>query len=86
MPEICRFYGIVIRMFFDDHNPPHFHAQYSGQEAVVDIRTWAVISGELPPRAHSLVEEWASLHREELLALWEKAKNLEPLERIDPLP
>ena len=86
MPEICRFYGIVIRMFFDDHNPPHFHAQYSGQEAVLDIRTLVVISGELAPRAHGLVVEWASLHRDELLALWEKAKNLEPLSKVDPLP
>ena len=68
MPEICRFYGIVIRMFFDDHNPPHFYAQYAGQGAVVDIKTFVVISGELAPQAHGLVVEWASLHREELLA------------------
>lgn len=86
MPEICRFYGIVIRMFFDDHHPPHFHAVYSGLEAVIDIRTLVVISGELPPRALGLVVEWATQHREELLALWEKAKNLEPLGKIEPLP
>jgi hypothetical protein len=57
MPEISRFYGIVIKMFFDDHNPPHFHAQYSGQEAVIDIRTLALISGRLPARALGLVAE-----------------------------
>jgi hypothetical protein len=86
MPEICRFYGIVIRMFFDDHNPPHFHADYSGDEALIDIETQGVISGELPARAMRMVAEWASLHQQELLALWNKAKNLEPLHRIDPLP
>ena len=51
MPEISRFYGIVIKMFFDDHHPPHFHAQYSGQEALIGIRTLALISGRLPARA-----------------------------------
>ena len=65
MPEISRFYGIVIKMFFDDHNPPHFHAQYSGQEAVVDIRTLALISGRLPGRALGLVAEWGLLHQAE---------------------
>ena len=86
MPEICRFYGIVIKMYFDDHNPPHFHAQYSGDEARVDIRTLAVISGRLPARAFGLVVEWATLRRAELLELWQKAKDLDPLHKIDPLP
>ena len=86
MPEISRFYGIVIRMYFDDHNPPHFHAEYSGEEIRVDIRTLAVISGKLSARATGLVAEWAALHQEELMRLWERAKNLEPLERIAPLP
>ena len=86
MPEVSRFYGIVIKMFFDDHVPPHFHAQYSGEEALIDIRTLAVISGSLPARALGLVAEWASLHRQELLSLWERAKKLEPLHKIDPLP
>lgn len=63
MPEVSRFYGIVIKMFFDDHNPPHFHAQYSGQEVLVDIRTLAIISGRLPARAIGLVAEWAALHQ-----------------------
>ncbi len=86
MPEISRFYGIVIKMYFDDHNPPHFHAQYSGHEAVMAINSLATISGRLPARALGLVTEWASLHQEELLALWDRARSLEPLHKIDPLP
>ena len=85
MPEISRFYGIIIRMYFNDHNPPHFHAVYGGSEAVVDINTLAVLAGRLPPRAMGLVVEWASLHRDELLADWQRARDSEPLERIDPL-
>ena len=85
MPEISRFYGIIIRMYFNDHNPPHFHAVYGGREAVIDINTLAVIAGRLPPRAMGLVVEWASLHREELLADWQRARASEPLERIAPL-
>ena len=57
MPEICRFYGIVIRMYFDDHSPPHFHAVYGGAEAVIEIDSLAVLSGHLPPRARGLVTE-----------------------------
>lgn len=86
MPEVSRFYGIVIKMFFDDHNPPHFHAQYAGQEALIDIRTLAVISGRLPARAFGLVAEWALLHQAELLSDWDHAKNLQPIQKIDPLP
>ena len=85
MPELCRFYGIVIRMYFDDHNPPHFHAEYGSDQAMVDINNLAIISGHLPPRALGLVAEWASLHQEELRASWQRAINLEPLGRIDPL-
>ncbi|MGP0592802.1 DUF4160 domain-containing protein [Nitrospira sp. T9] len=67
MPEICRFYGIVIKMYFDDHTPPHFHAEYAGDEALIDVNTLVVVSGRLPARAQALVSEWATLHREELL-------------------
>ena len=74
MPEICRFYGIVIRMYYDDHNPPHFHAQYGNHQVTVAIGTLAVIAGALPPRALGLVAEW---HR---------AKALESPGQIDPLP
>jgi len=86
MPEISRFYGIIIRMYFGDHNPPHFHVEYSGSKAVVSINTLGVIEGNLPPRALGMVTEWASQHRSELLADWERARNLESLEKIDPLP
>jgi len=86
MPEISRFYGIVIRMYFGDHAPPHFHAEYSGHSAVIEIETLALISGSLPPRAMGLVAEWAQAHKEDLRATWTKAVNLKPLGRIDPLP
>ncbi len=85
MPEICRFYGIVIKMYFGDHVPPHFHAQYGEFKASIDINSKAVFAGNLPPRALGLVMEWASIHQNELSALWEKAKNLEPLNKIAPL-
>jgi phosphomannomutase len=57
MPEIARFYGIIIKMFFEDHNPPHFHAQYGELEVLIDINTFAVFAGHLPPRALGLVIE-----------------------------
>ena len=86
MPEICRFYGIVIKMYFADHLPPHFHAEYGGQEARIAIGSLAVIAGRLPPRAMGLVAEWAMLHQRELGELWETARRLQPLHRLDPLP
>ena len=85
MPEICRFYGIVIRMYFDDHPPPHFHAAYGGEEAVFGIDNLAVLNGRLPRRARDLVTEWASQHREELKEAWERASRLETPGRISPL-
>ena len=85
MPELCRFYGIVIRMYFGDHPPPHFHAEYGSYEARIDIATLAVVDGKLPPRAMGLVAEWAALHQEELKRQWRRAENLEPLEKIAPL-
>ena len=86
MPEICRFYGIIIRMFWADHPPPHFHAVYGEYEAVIDILTSEILEGQLPRRAHSLVSEWINLHNRELLELWESARQSRPLRRIDPLP
>lgn len=86
MPEISRFYGIVVRMFFADHHPAHFHAFYGAHEAIINIETLSVISGRLPPRALGLVMEWASLHQKELSLDWEKAKQLKPLEPVPPLP
>jgi hypothetical protein len=85
MPEISRFYGIIIRMYFGDHNPPHFHAEYQGFKAEYDIQTLDVIAGIIPKRAHALVLEWASLHKEELHNNWEKASIPETLSPIEPL-
>ena len=73
-------------MFFDDHPPPHFHVEYGESQAVIGIRTLGLIAGRLPPRVMGMVAEWASVHQDELLADWERASQLEPLERIDPLP
>lgn len=86
MPEISRFYGIIIRMYFDDHPPPHFHVEYAEQQAVIGIHTLGLIAGKLPPRIMGMVAEWASMYQRELLADWERATHLQPLERIDPLP
>ena len=86
MPEICRFYGIVIKIYFADHAPPHFHAEYGSDEALLHIETLAIIEGTLPSRAIGLVKEWASLHRDELRVAWEKAKNLQSPGKINPLP
>ena len=86
MPEICRFYGIVIKMYFADHAPPHFHAEYAEFEARIAIDSLAVISGKLPPRAMGLVAEWTTLHQQDPTTLWEKARRFEPLARLDPLP
>jgi hypothetical protein len=86
MPEISRFYGIVIRLFYGDHFPPHFHAEYGSDEVLIRIDTFAAIAGRLPPRAMGLVVEWASLHHGELLEQWERAKSLQPPAKIDPLP
>ena len=85
MPEISRFYGIVIRMYFDEHPPPHFHALYGEYEALININTLAIISGKLPGRALGLVIEWASLHQAELGELWARARQSEPLGKIEPL-
>jgi hypothetical protein len=85
VPEISRFFGIVIKMFFDDHNPPHFHAFYGEHEVLIDINLLAVFAGSLPPRALGLVIEWATLHQTQLLKDWALAQNQQPPERIAPL-
>jgi len=85
MPEICRFYGIVIRMYFCDHAPPHIHVEYGSDQALIDIQTLAIFAGKLPPRAMGLTVEWASLHQEELISFWNQAVNMQPLGRIEPL-
>ncbi|MHB8464252.1 MAG: DUF4160 domain-containing protein [Acidimicrobiales bacterium] len=85
MPRISAFYGIVIAMYWQDHNPPHFHAFYSGDEALVRIADGVTMRGELPPAASRLVAEWADLRRDELLADWELAQiptTLRPIEGL----
>ena len=86
MPELSRFYGIVIKMYFDDHDPSHFHVEYAEDEAVVSIETLGVIAGRLRPRALGLVAEWTAIHQEELRQAWLRAKSLEPIGKIAPLP
>lgn len=85
MQTISRFYGILIRMYYDDHAPPHFHASYSDFEAAIGIADLEVLRGEMPSRALSLIREWARLHRRELLADWELVERQQPLLSIDPL-
>ncbi|MCC6864894.1 MAG: DUF4160 domain-containing protein [Ignavibacteria bacterium] len=85
MPEICRFYGIIIKMFFQDHSPAHFHAEYQDYEAIFDINSLKIINGNLPPRAKSMVLEWAGLHKEELKEDWLRAQKPETLFKIEPL-
>ncbi|MBF0310172.1 MAG: DUF4160 domain-containing protein [Magnetococcales bacterium] len=84
MPELARFYGILIAMYWRDHNPPHFHAFYGGKEAVLDL-DGNLLEGGLPRRAQSMVSEWMSLHRSELMDNWERAVRREPLNPISPL-
>ena len=71
MPEICRFLGIVISMYFDEHNPPHFHVRYNEHRAVLAIRTLNILEGHLPARVRGLIEEWAERHQQELLQMWD---------------
>lgn len=81
MPEICRFLGIIITMYFDEHNPPHFHVRYNEHRASMDINTLNVLSGCIPAKVRGLVEEWAELHKNELLRMWESKE----FHKIDPL-
>jgi hypothetical protein len=85
MPEISRFFGISIKMFYGDHTPPHFHAWYGEYKGVVDIQALAVIGGYLPPRVLGMVIEWAMQHQGELLDLWERAANKQSLYSVPPL-
>ena len=84
MPVLSRFYGIIIRMYFQqaEHNPPHIHALYGEDMAAVDIQTGEVLEGHLPPKALAMVREWAAIHKNELLHMWEtqEFKALSPLE------
>ena len=86
MPTISAFYGILIRMYFNDHAPPHFHARYGEFEATINLATLEVIQGELPPRALNLVQEWAMIHKEELVRDWRLCRDNSVPVRIEPLP
>ncbi len=84
MPEISRFLGIVIALYYNDHAPPHFHARYGAFEITVRIAD-GVVEGRFPRRALSHVLEWYDLHRAELSEAWNLARARLPLGRIDPL-
>jgi hypothetical protein len=85
MPEISRFLGMVITMYYDDHAPPHFHVRYGEYKAIIIIEDSAILYGYLPIRAFGLIVEWASLHREELAEDWALAARHAPLKKIQPL-
>jgi hypothetical protein len=86
MPEICRFYGIVIQMFYGDHPPPHFHAVYGEDVAKITIDTLEIIEGSIPERALRLVREWAKLHERDLQIAFELASDFQRPAKIEPLP
>ena len=85
MPTISSFYGILIAMYWREHAPPHFHAEYGEHEALIDIRDLCVLEGRLPRRALQLVLDWAELHQAELLANWQQGQQRQPLDKIKPL-
>jgi hypothetical protein len=82
MPTIAIFYGIVIQMYWRDHNPPHLHALYQGFEALIAIETGAVIGGHLPTRALRLVREWIEIRRPALMENWQRGRQRVPFERV----
>lgn len=84
MPEICRFYGIVIFMNYSDHNPPHFHAKYQDQEVMVEINS-GVVEGKMQKRALQMLFEWTDKYKADLLKDWELAKERKQLDKIPPL-
>lgn len=85
MPTISYFFGISIRMYYNDHLPPHFHAIYGDDELIVGISPIAVLQGQAKSRVRSLVVEWAALHQQELLLNWERCRNAQAPERVEPL-
>jgi hypothetical protein len=74
MPVIARFYGIVIKMYFNDHLPPHLHALYGEYNGVFDLNTLEMVEGDLPQRAAKLVKEWENEYKDELIKMWETKK------------
>jgi hypothetical protein len=84
MPELCRFFGIIIFMNFNEHNPPHFHAKYGDFEITIEINS-GIIEGKFPKRALGLVIEWFEIHRDELMQDWELLKTSGEFKKIQPL-
>lgn len=84
MPAISMFYGIIIYMYVDDHNPPHFHARYQDYEALFDLEG-ELLEGSMPRNQQKLISAWAVVHKDELEANWRLAKDKQPLYKINPL-
>jgi hypothetical protein len=82
MPIISMFFGIAIKVFYREHNPPHFHAYYHGHEAIFNIRTGELIEGKFPLKACKIIKEWSLEHQDELINIWDLAQNGKPLFRI----
>jgi hypothetical protein len=85
MPELSRFYGIIITMYASDHNPPHFHATFSGREALFSITDGVFVKGSLPTKESRLVLAWYELHKEELIQNWDDLSTGKPHTKIQPL-
>jgi hypothetical protein len=85
MPEVSRFYGIIIRFYFRDHPPTHFHAIYAEHEALVEIETGKIYQGRLPKTAYDLVNQWRLIHLQELREDWNRARMNQPVLSIEPL-
>lgn len=85
MPELSRFFGIVVAMYYNEHAPPHFHAKYGGDQASIRIDNGEILDGALGQRALHLVAEWWALHQTELCEAWNRARAHQPLEKIAPL-
>lgn len=78
MPEICRFFGIIITMYVDDHFPPHFHARYAEFKVTIDIMTSQIIDGEIPTKQQRLIQAWTEIHRNELIYNWHEGQSETP--------
>jgi hypothetical protein len=85
MPKISMFFGIAVYMYFDDHNPAHFHVRYNEFKASININTLAIMEGALPNRALKMVMEWAEVHQSELLANWQLCATMQQPKSIEPL-
>ena len=85
MSELCRFDGIIVRIYNREHNPPHFHAVYGDDEALIEIESLALYTGRLPPRQMRQVLEWAEVRQQELRVAWRRGRERRPMGKIEPL-